>query len=101
MIIFIGKKTKPYYMIDIAKNKLFVFQPDKYSLKDKEADFIEKYSLGKNILECSFKKIIFIKDKPVDFIKDGYKHEIVSDIIVQTNKEYILINKHITYLQTL
>ncbi len=99
MIIFIGNKSKPSYMIDITKNKLTVYQPDKYSLKEEE--FFEKYSLGIVVFEINYKKIIFLKDEPIKYDKGGYNSKIVSELLIQTNKEFILLNKKISKLMTL
>jgi len=97
--IFIGKKTKPSFLLEFNKklNKLYIYQPDKYSIRDKELDFFEKYSLGNLVTEINCDEFIITKDPLINF-KDYYYY--TSEILVKSNNDYILINKSIYKLKT-
>ena len=91
---FIGSKSSPEFLVEVNKTtkNIDIYKPDKMS---KNEEFYEKYSLGKLVLSAKYKNIIFIK-KPVSY----KKHKYVSDIIVQTNEKYLLINNKINILKT-
>jgi hypothetical protein len=94
--IFVGKKNKPSFLLEFIKklNKVYIYQPDKYSLRDKELDFFEKYYLGNLVSEIQYDEFV-TKDKLIDFNDCYYTPE----IIIKTKKDYILINKSIIKLK--
>ena len=98
--IFVGTQTKPSFMVEILKNKISIYEPDKYS---KSEDFYEKYSLGKQIMNTTFKNVIFTKETPIVYKKIqkefNIKSKIVSELILKTNDYCFLINKKITKLK--
>ena len=97
MYIFVGNEVKPAFMLEIDKKRVKVYTPDKYSIK--EEDFIEKYCLGKIVLEANKANIIFIKDIPKKYGKAGYNSQYVSELILKTEKDYLFINKIIKKLK--
>jgi hypothetical protein len=65
MIFFVGKKSKPSFLLEVIPDKkiINIYKPDKYS---KNEDFYEKYSLGEMIISTKFTNIVFSK-KPVSY----------------------------------
>jgi len=95
---FVGSKTKPTFLIEInTKNKkLEIYTPDKYS---KNEEFIEKYTLGKKVLDTKYKNIIFCEN-PVSYkSKTEYKH--VCELILNINNKYYLVSKDIKMIKSL
>jgi hypothetical protein len=95
---FVGSKTKPTFLVEIdTKNKhLQIYTPDKYS---KNEEFIEKYTLGKKVLDTKYKNIIFC-EKPVSYkSKIGYKH--VCKLILNISNKYYLVSEDITMIKSL
>jgi len=97
--IFIGNKSKPSYLLEFNKsfNKVSIYQPDKYSMKDKDLDFFEKYVLGKCILEIPCDEFI-INNKELITFKKEYLH--IPEIIIKYKKNYIIINSSIIQLKS-
>jgi hypothetical protein len=95
--IFIGKKTKPSFLLEFNKKlkTICVYKPDKYSIRDTELEFFEKYSLGKLVTEIDYDEFIITKDPLINF-KDYYYY--TPEILVKSKNDYILINKSINKL---
>ena len=98
--IFIGNKKKPFYMIEIIREKHFIiiYRPDKYSAKEK--DFFDRYYLGETF-EIEYDKIIYIKDSLLYYSKSEKESEVDSHIlpemIIKTENKYILVKESVKY----
>jgi len=98
-IIFIGNKSKPSYLLEFNKNfnKVSIYQPDKYSIKEKDLDIVEKYILGKCIIEIPCDEFI-IKNKELISYKKEYLY--APEIIIKYKKNYLIINSSIIPLKS-
>ena len=52
---FVGSKTTPDFLVELNKNNLTIYKPDKYS---KDEEFYEKYALGKVVFTAKNAEII-------------------------------------------
>ena len=91
-IYFVGSKTTPDFLVELNKNNLTIYKPDKYS---KNEEFYEKYALGKIVFTAKNAEIIFTQNT-VSYKKEKYTPE----LIVRANDKYILVNKNIKKLKT-
>ena len=89
---FVGSKTTPDFLVELNKNNLTIYKPDKYS---KDEEFYEKYALGKIVFTAKNAEIIFTQNT-VSYKKEKYTPE----LIVRANDKYILVNKNIKKLKT-
>ena len=89
---FVGSKTTPDFLVELNKNNLTIYKPDKYS---KDEEFYEKYALGKVVFTAKKAGIIFTQNT-VSYKKEKYTPE----LIIRANDKYILVNKNIKKLKT-
>ncbi len=89
---FVGSKTTPDFLVELNKNNLTIYKPDKYS---KDEEFYEKYALGKVVFTAKNSEIIFTKNI-VSYKKEKYTPE----LIIRTKNKYIFVNKNIKKLKT-
>ena len=89
---FVGSKTTPDFLVELNKNNLTIYKPDKYS---KDEEFYEKYALGKIVFIAKNAEIIFTQNT-ISYKKEKYTPE----LIIRTNDKYILVNKNIKKLKT-
>ena len=52
---FVGSKSSPDFLVELNKNNLTIYKPDKYS---KDEEFYEKYALGKVVFTAKNAEII-------------------------------------------
>lgn len=96
--IFIGNKTNPGYMIEIIKERhtIIIFRPDKYSKKI--TDFFDYYYLGETF-EVNYDKVFYKQNDLKPFAKSKRESKIISEwlseIVIKTADNYILINEEI------
>lgn len=91
-IYFVGSKTTPDFLVELNKNNLTIYKPDKIS---KDEEFYEKYALGKVVFTAKNVEIIFTQNI-VSYKKEKYTPE----LIIRTKDKYILVNKNIKKLKT-
>jgi hypothetical protein len=91
---FVGSKSSPEFLVELHKNNLTIYKPDKYS---KNEEFYEKYALGKVVFSAKNAEIIFTQNI-VSYKKEKYTPE----LIIKSNDKYkyILVNKNIKKLKT-
>ena len=89
---FVGSKTSPEFLVELNKNNLTMYKPDKIS---KDEEFYEKYALGKVVFTAKNAEIIFTQNI-VSYKKEKYTPE----LIIRANDKYILVNKNIKKLKT-
>jgi len=89
---FVGSKTSPEFLVELNKNNLTIYKPDKIS---KDEEFYEKYALGKVVFTAKKAGIIFTQNT-VSYKKEKYTPE----LIIRTKDKYILVNKNIKKLKT-
>jgi hypothetical protein len=89
---FVGSKSSPEFLVELHKNNLTIYKPDKYS---KNEEFYEKYALGKVVFSAKNAEIIFTQNI-VSYKKKKYTPE----LIIKSNDKYILVNKNIKKLKT-
>lgn len=101
MYLFLGNKVKPTFLLDYnKKNKnLTIYTPDKYSKN--EEDFLEKYTLGKIVMESKIKNIIFNQGIPKKYKKESYNAKYTCELIVNTGKEYFFVCDKIEKIKTI
>jgi hypothetical protein len=90
---FVGSKTTPDFLVELNKNNLIIYKPDKYS---KDEEFFEKYALGNVVFTAKNAEIIFTQN--VVSTHKIYKY--TPELIIRTNDKYILVNKNIKKLKT-
>lgn len=96
--IFIGNKKNPSFMIEIIKEKhmIIVYRPDKYSKKI--TDFFDYYYLGETF-EVKYEKLFYKKNDLITFTKSNNESQVISEwlseILIRTETNYILINTEI------
>jgi hypothetical protein len=90
---FVGSKTTPDFLVELNKNNLTIYKPDKYS---KNEEFYEKYALGKIVFTAKNAEIIFTQN--VVSTHKIYKY--TPELIIRTKDKYILVNKTIKKLKT-
>ena len=91
-IYFVGSKTTPDFLVELNKNNLTIYKPDKYS---KDEEFYEKYALGKIVFIAKNAEIIFTQTV-ISYKKEKYTPE----LIIRTKDKYILVSKNIKKLKT-
>lgn len=91
MNVFVGKHSKPTFLLDIKLNTIAIYQPDKISLNEKGLDFFEKYSLGELVLEEKFIDITFTKKNPERYYRSS-DNFYVPEVLIKTKDYYILLN---------
>jgi hypothetical protein len=89
---FVGSKSFPEFLVELRKNDITIYKPDKYS---KDEEFYEKYALGKIVFTAKNSQIIFTQNT-VSYKKEKYTPE----LIIRTKDKYILVNKTIKKLKT-
>ena len=85
---FVGSKSSPEFLVELNKNNLTIYKPDKIS---KNEEFYEKYALGKVVFTAKNAEIIFTQN--VVSTHKIYKY--TPELIVRANDKYILVNKNI------
>jgi hypothetical protein len=88
---FVGSKSFPEFLVELRKNDITIYKPDKYS---KDEEFYEKYALGKIVFTAKNSQIIFTQNT-VSYKKEKYTPE----LIIRTKDKYILVNKTIKKLK--
>jgi hypothetical protein len=89
---FVGSKSSPEFLVELNKNNLTIYKPDKIS---KNEEFYEKYALGKVVFTAKNVEIIFTQN--VVSTHKIYKY--TPELIVRANDKYILVNKNIKKLK--
>ena len=92
-IYFVGSKTTPDFLVELNKNNLIIYKPDKYS---KDEEFYEKYALGKVVFTAKNAEIIFTQN----IVSTHKIYKYTPELIIRTNDKYILVNKNIKKLKT-
>jgi len=92
--IFVGSEKNPTFLVELNKNNVTVYKPDKYS---KNEDPYEKYILGEIILETSFYSVIYKELKKYNIPGYSIKAYITPEIIIRIKDKYISISNKLTY----
>jgi hypothetical protein len=93
--VFVGNKAHPSFLVEInsAKKVLTLYAPDQYS---KDEEFYEKYSLGKVILQTTYRDVIFLQ-KPITYKNNLYVPEMILDL----KTKHIMISTKASQLLTM
>jgi hypothetical protein len=93
--VFVGNKARPSFLVEInsAKKILTLYTPDQHS---KHEEFYEKYSLGKMILQTTYRDVIFLQ-KPIAFKNNLYVPEMILDL----KTKHIMISTKVSQLLTM
>ena len=88
---YIGKKTKPSFLVEILpkKKEVKIYKPDKYSKK--ESNFYERYALGELLIDIKYKSIS-LSENPIPYKECLFVPKIILKI---KNNNYLVISNKI------